>query len=402
MVCCMRSKRLWRRYKMNAENSNAGKGDNNKVETAEETPATPARPSPGSRIGLVLIFLVALAALLLSAYNLYLSGSLRDQADLTGILDRHAEQIREIGSRLDQNVTGTLERLASQLRDTAAGVAAAERKLSALESGLSRLTEQQRRNSASLQQLFEERKVDGDDWVLAEIEYLVLVAVHRLSLERDVSTALVALEAADNRLARMGEPALYEIRKQLAADMNALRAVPAVDITGKSLYLADLATRIETLPLQEIDPAGQDPGDRAVADEERPGWKRLLSAVWEEIKGLVIITRTGDPASVNLLPDERYFLYQNLRLQLETARQALIRRDTGNFHISIDMITGWLRDYFDSTDSRVADIVNTLEEMRRLDLDPELPDISASLDRLRDHLRNSAGTDISPAGTVDQ
>ena len=70
------------------------------------------------------------------------------------------------------------------------------------------------------------------DWLLSEAEYLANIANYRLLLERDVKTALVALQAADERLREIGDPALLDIRKQLAQDIQALRAVPQPDVPG--------------------------------------------------------------------------------------------------------------------------------------------------------------------------
>lgn len=52
-----------------------------------------------------------------------------------------------------------------------------------------------------------------NDWLMAEAEYLVQLANHRLLLEKDVATAAVALKAADARLAEVADPALLHVRK---------------------------------------------------------------------------------------------------------------------------------------------------------------------------------------------
>ncbi len=104
------------------------------------------------------------------------------------------------------------------------------------------------------------RRIGNDDrnsnqeWALAEVEYLILIASHRLVLESDTGTALAALEAADTRLRDMNNPGLTDIRRQLATDMNALRAVQQVDITGLSLFLADYVKRVDSLPTKSMLP----------------------------------------------------------------------------------------------------------------------------------------------------
>ena len=48
---------------------------------------------------------------------------------------------------------------------------------------------------------------------------------------------------------------------------------------------------------------------------------------------MVIIARTDKNTAALLVPRERYFLYQNLRLQLELSRMALLIRDEDQYRI---------------------------------------------------------------------
>ena len=100
-----------------------------------------------------------------------------------------------------------------------------------------------------------------------------------------------------------------------------------------------------------------------------------------------MITRTGRSGAALLLPEEKYFLYQNLRLQLESTRAAVFRRDTASFHASLDLALQWLQEYFDSGNTAVRNAVQSLRDMKKVDLDQELPDISSSLESLRAYIK---------------
>ena len=89
-----------------------------------------------------------------------------------------------------------------------------------------------------------------EDLIFAEVAYLLGIAQQRLSFERDVPTAIRAMEAADQRLLNLIRPDLETVRAVLMADINDLRAVPVVDTTGPALYLADVLKRIDSLPFQ--------------------------------------------------------------------------------------------------------------------------------------------------------
>ncbi len=162
-----------------------------------------------------------------------------------------------------------------------------------------------------------------DDWTLAEIEHLLIVSTQRLKLEGNVNMALAAMQAADDRLRDNDDLSLLSIREQLSKDINTLKAVEKVDIAGLALFLSDLVTRAIDLPLKQ---AKVEEGIRQksnVAEEKSSKWSKLKTAVWQELKGLVIISRRGEETLATLMPEQHYFLYQNLRLQLESARYAV-------------------------------------------------------------------------------
>jgi uroporphyrin-3 C-methyltransferase len=238
--------------------------------------------------------------------------------------------------------------------------------------------------------------VSNTDLAVAEIEQLLIMAVHRLTLERDVSTALTILETAELRLASLDEPDLESTRSQLATDISALRAVAPVDIAGLSLYLADLPGRVESLPLNKVAVVETAPAPAPADPTLLPAWQRLLQAVWQEFRSLFVITRTGSNGRATLLPNESWFLYQNLRLQLESARLAVVREDTENLRISLQQIREWLNDYFDTGNSEVSNILQTTEKMAALELSPVLPDISSSLENLRVFIKTRAMTTAVP------
>ena len=286
-----------------------------------------------------------------------------------------------------------VNRLNKQLDGLEESVAAINSRRAQISDTIDKLKARQDELRDSLNKLYSEQERDSTDWAVAEVEHLMIIATHSLTLQKDVGTALAALEAADDRLRELGDPGLLPVRRQLTSDINALRAVNDVDISGLSLYLSDLVGRVEELPLKEepvADTGNMEDSDEAEAEDQMPAWKRLLVGVWHELKSLLVISRSGKAGAALLLPEEKYFLYQNLRLQLESTRAAVFRRDTANFHASIDIVLQWLRDYFDAGNTAVRNTMQSLQEMNKLNLDQELPDISSSLESLRAYIKDKS------------
>jgi uncharacterized protein HemX len=341
--------------------------ENGKAEQALTTEPPPAPARKRSVWPVFIAVLLALSALALGAFNYQALRVLRTDTGINDTVSRQADEIRKLNERL-----GAVDIARQEMEDQLAG-----------------LVDTVTRQAETMRRLAEDQGRDNTGWAVAEAEHLIIMAIHGLTLQRDVTAALTALQAADNRLASLSGTGLLDTRRQLAADMNALRAVNMVDIAGLSLYLADLIGRVEELPLAEVPLVENTSKETPAPDASAPAWRRLLAAVWQEIRGMFVVTRTGSSAKATLLPGESYFLYQNLRLQLETARLAVVRNDTETLRASMAIVHDWLTEYFDTGDSAVANVLETAEKMGQLELNPPLPDISSSLETLHAYIKES-------------
>ena len=212
----------------------------------------------------------------------------------------------------------------------------------------------------TLASLHQQQPLNNEDWALAEIEYLLVIAVHRLILERDVTTALFAMEAADKRLRDLSNTQLTPLREQFKEDIDQLRAVNTVDISSLAIYIADLINRADSLPLKMNSITSKQDEPAKADGDENLSWRDLPALAWNELKNLVVIKRNDELSQPLLLAEEQYFLYQNLRLELENARLAVLLADTDNLQASINSLTKWLNQYFDTKDTAVINVLETL------------------------------------------
>ncbi len=334
------------------------------VEAQEQTanqPEKSAQRQSSQNILLTIILLVLICSMIMGSYLLW--------------------------SELQQTKTDLFDYIRNE--QTTSGVT--DENLTAMDNAIKRLEQKQTEQSQAMASLYREKQGNNEDWAIAEVEFLLVTAIHRLILEENVTTALAAMAAADLRLKGLGNPGLLPIRQQLATDINQLRAVNMPDIAGMAIYLSDIVELANDLPLKpEILATTYPSSDAGETDAtEVPIWKRLPLILWREIKSLVVIKRAGEVKQALLLPGEEYFLYQNLRLELESARLSVLRSDSDNFRASVNLAQSWLRQYFDNKDSSVINVIETLDRMRPIDLKPALPDISSSLESLRAYIREA-------------
>lgn len=320
-------------------------------ETTGESESTPSR-STGSKGALFLALLALLATGALGAGGYYLW---QQQQQLGGAQRQQDAALQDSLKELRSSLAAQNDRQDDELKS---------------------LLNQQKNLDNALQTLLKSSSHLRNDWLLTEAEYLLKLANHRLLLERDVTTAIVALQSADDRLREVADPALLSIRKRIADDINALRSVPQPDLAGMSFTLSSLADDVERLPLATPDPKTHQQLEQADETKNIESWRELPAAMWRDLKSLVVIRHHDKPIQPLLAPEQRFFLTQNLKLQLEQARLALLNGETQVYRERLQQTSQWIEQYFDTEQTAVKQSLEQLSNLAEKDIHPKLPDIS--------------------------
>jgi uroporphyrin-3 C-methyltransferase len=242
-----------------------------------------------------------------------------------------------------------------------------------------RLKLQAEEMSESLELVYERVGRSSTQWLVAEAEYLMRIANHRLLLEGDSKTALVALERADKRLHDSGDPIWTPIREKLASEMAELRGLQELDIAGQAAKLSGLISQVDKLKLpQSVSITSSEPESNA-EEEKEFSFDTVLEDFWAGVKSLLKVRRSDRPVTAMLEPDQAFFLYQNLRLQLEASRVALLRGDKSLFDASLQRVGEWIKEFFDQEHAVTKSMLRGVAELAKLDLEAKRPDISGSL-----------------------
>lgn len=245
-------------------------------------------------------------------------------------------------------------------------------------------------------------------WMVAEAEYLIRLANHRLQLARDVGAASTALKLADQRLQATADPGWGGVREQLAHDQAALASLKLPDITGLSARLGALAGQTAQLHLDKGTLGGARgalPTPVMDRPEQERSWRTLLDDIWTSLKESVRLRRNDEPVQAMLPPEQQYFLVQNLRLQIEAARLALLRGEPALYRASLETAQHWLEQHFDLEDGPARALRAGLSDLGAIDIRPELPDISGSLRAMaarRALLQQLPETDSEPAAPSER
>ena len=219
-----------------------------------------------------------------------------------------------------------------------------------------------------------------DAWILAESEYYMQIANAQLQLANNPHLASLALRMADERIVQLANPALTDVRRAISDELTALDAMEKPDIEGATLTLASLARVVESLPLASAAVAGEETNE---IDPELSGTGRAWASVKNAMSGLVTVTPPERAKLVQLSPDAEFFLRNNIALQLQSARLALLRGEQAIFEQTLDDTNSLLADYFDTSSASVSGAQATIAEIRGHVFTTAVPDISESLRLLR-------------------
>lgn len=327
-----------------------------------EPSALPERRSRASPLALIAVLLAtALAALFwfdartrIAATEEQLARRLRD-------IESDAREARSVARQSQES-----------LREAQARVAQLE----------ARLAESQSQQLA-LEALYQELSRNRDEWQLAEIEQILAIASQQLQLAGNVRAALLALQLAEQRLARADRPQFLPIRRALARDIERLKAAPAVDLPGMSMRLDSVIGAIDSLPLAYDERS--EPAERAKppAQPDAGFLARLGGEVWRELSRLIVVRRIGANEPPLLPPSQAYYARENLRLRLLNARASLLVRDEAGYREDLRAASAWIQRYFDPRSRRTADALAQLKQLSAASISFEMPTISESLDAVR-------------------
>lgn len=358
--------------------------DNTKLDSTDQA-AQEQRPPRGGRLALILSLLAlgSLGAVLWFGYPQW-QAMRQDMLNMQkGIQD--SQQIQAELKISLQNARKLIQQSPStgQLSEHKSALDAQQQLLSRARTAM------EQRELALRITIAELRKRSGkpdNRWMVAEAEYLLQLASSRLQLAGDADTAITAIRQAQQRLLETGDEQWTDIRQLLAQDEDKLSAVKLPDLKQLS---ADISELIDLIPglqpayrnLITHDAKAESTTDPT--DASPKNWQALLQALISNARDAVRIRRHDRMPVAPLGPEQERLLYQSLELILETSRLALLQRNMELFRDNLQRAADWIRNRFEPKQATAAGMLSKLDQLMQVNLAPELPDISPTLQALQ-------------------
>ncbi len=242
--------------------------------------------------------------------------------------------------------------------------------------------EESRDQQDVLQTLYDQLAENREATAVAEVEQLLTIANQQLQLVGNVKSALLALQAADKRLEPLNLPRANQLRETLGLEIEGLRKLPQVDVLGMSTQLETLANLCATIPLI----SERQPTLNAKATQQNIAkplhqntWQKIAYPIWEDIKNLVTVERIDKPEPPLLSVDYEFYLRENLKLRLLTARVALLQHDEASYKADLATVSKWINQYYDAKHPNAIQAFKLLKQLSGNNIDIELPQLTESI-----------------------
>ena len=223
-------------------------------------------------------------------------------------------------------------------------------------------------------------------WGLKEVEHVLRMANHRLRIERDVGGAIAALNAANTRVHELQDERLLPIRESITKQIGKLKNFPYPDWVGISLQLDTTLAGLKQNLIKDVQKHREDiktnDEDSVNNSEQKSGWKKITENIKNSISNSVKITREEQKIKLFISQQEKERAYEFLRMKLLGAKYAVASRDNDSYHRELEAALAWLEDT--DTINNNQDLIYELEDLSKINLEPELPDITEPITLLTD------------------
>ncbi len=347
-------------------------------------PPPPARHGSGGRAGLwlvVLLLLVLAGATAAGGWWLWERQEALADAQTGLASDLELAELRDsLRSRADR-LEGRVDNLATEHQQHVQQLARAEEAMASVR-------ERQARSDDRMERIEELAAAHHRDWILSEVDYLFGVARYRVRFHRDVNGGLAALREADKLLGRLGADTI-EQRQQLRKAIDALLDVQRPDREALTADLGGLIAAVDDWPIAQPETRirskpieGQPDADLSTVE----GWRAAGARAWQQFReslSSLVVVRRDDPVPPLVSPEQGWFLRENVRLQLQVARLALLEEDADTWRESLLQAQAWLQRHFDADDAQVREAADALGALVEKRVSADMPDLDDLLPRMR-------------------
>jgi len=209
------------------------------------------------------------------------------------------------------------------------------------------------------------------------------LAQRKLAMEADVASAMLLLKTVEDLLSRQDSMLANTARDSVRRDIQRLEALRLPDRVGIAERLNDLSRELDSLSLSSSRQAAYVESVQQRLAQGEAGMESWWAAALNLIR-TVFVWREADPdQSVSLMPDQEQLVKQQMLLQLEQARLAVVQADAEMYQITLDQLQAIMQRYLNQDSAQAVQLVSELNAMRDVEVTTTLPTLTDSVNLVR-------------------
>jgi uroporphyrin-3 C-methyltransferase len=311
----------------------------------------------------------------------------------SGLLWQKLSTIQETLARQSQDASAQAIEARTIARQAQEQVTEASARLTVQETRVSEVALQR----SQLEELMQSLSRSRDENLVVDIESGLRLAQQQAQLTGSLEPLIAALKSAQQRIERAAQPRLAPVQRAIARDLERIASASVADTAGLLGRLDDLVRQVDDLPLQNavaqaaatrrMNARGaMPPSSEVPAPADQTWWQALLQRSWEvvrdEARDLVRVSRIDQPEAILVSPDQAFFLRENLKLKLLSARLGLLARQSESARADLAAASAALNKYFDPASRRTQSAATVLQQAQAHMKTAEQPRLDETLSAL--------------------
>lgn len=222
-----------------------------------------------------------------------------------------------------------------------------------------------------------------------EVDYLLKVAIQKVQYDKDYKTASQILSSALDKLSQINSINFNETKKLLEANIDTLKTLEPLDLVDITRRLEKVTILLQKAPLKSDSALVNLKNE--IFNQGAPEGESWTDKLTSSLKHLVVIEDKRTEVPELMAKEDRFFLLQNIQLELTAAKIALLQDQVTLFKHSVESVQSWVKTYFDEDNADVREAIQQLQWLLDAKLEVTPPNIERTLTDFEATLRAYKG-----------
>ena len=222
-----------------------------------------------------------------------------------------------------------------------------------------------------------------------EVDYLLKTAIQKVQYDKDYKTAASILNSALDRISQINSINFAETKNLINSNIDELNQLQPVNLADVTARLDKITSLTQQAPLKSdsaLETIKNEVFNQAMPEGET--WTDKLS---NSLRHLIVIEDKRVEAPELMAKEDRFFLLQNIQLELTAAKVAILQDQYTVFKESLTTVQTWIKTYFDADNTDTREAIAQIQWLLDAKLNITPPNIERTLTDFEATLRAYKG-----------